>query len=140
MKEDNNKIKIIADKYGVNTLYLFGSQTSGDTHKNSDYDFAVQFNGNVNDEDYFDIKLRLATDLGRLYKNEKVDILVLNSKKTSIVIKYRAIKTGRIIYTKNDIERSRLEHKLMTNYLDRKYYSDRYVKASLKSFARQTII
>lgn len=140
MKEKAEQIKKIAEKYGVNTLYLFGSQASGKTHKNSDYDFAVQLNDNIKEDDYFETKLEIGQALGRVYQAPQVDLIILNNKKVPLALRYRAIKEGKVIYVHDDIRRSRLEHKLMSSYLDRKYYSDRYIKASLKSFANQTNI
>ena len=46
MKTDVEKLKKlispIAEKYGLETVYLFGSQARGDAGPNSDYDFYVK--------------------------------------------------------------------------------------------------
>lgn len=134
----NNNLQKIADKYSINTIYLFGSQATSDVHKNSDHDFAVQIKKNISEKKYFEIKMEIARELGLLYEAEQCDVIILNREaKTSLVMKFRAIKTGKIIHVDDEIERSRLEHRIMSYYFDRQYYSKRYIKMSLKNIANK---
>ncbi len=57
------KIALVAEKIGVEYLYLFGSQARGKTRPRSDFDFAVKFKSNVKDK--FKAKLSLMTELGK---------------------------------------------------------------------------
>lgn len=140
MEFSKEKIKEIAEKYNINTLYIFGSQASGKTHKNSDYDFAVQFNEKVKEKKYFDLKLKVMSEMMRLVKSDKVDLVVLNEKKLPLSLKHRIIKDGKILFVSDDIKRSRMETKIMSFYLDRQYYFKRHIKESLQNIAKNGIL
>lgn len=143
LKFNTTKIKQLAKQYNINTLYLFGSQATGKTHKNSDYDFAVQFQNNVNPKKYFDSKIKILSQIERIIqnnkfnKNKKIDIIILNSQTTPLSLKFQAIKTGKKLYSKNDLLRSELEHKIISFYLDRKYYFKQRADIILKNIAKR---
>ncbi|MCL2607166.1 MAG: nucleotidyltransferase domain-containing protein [Methanomassiliicoccaceae archaeon] len=42
IEELKQAVKPIAEKYGVNKIYLFGSVARGDHNENSDYDFCIE--------------------------------------------------------------------------------------------------
>lgn len=42
IEELKQKIAPIADKYGLQAVYLFGSRARGDAHADSDYDFYIE--------------------------------------------------------------------------------------------------
>ncbi|OGF22150.1 hypothetical protein A2Y83_00925 [Candidatus Falkowbacteria bacterium RBG_13_39_14] len=113
------KIKEIAEKYDINTVYLFGSQAIGDIHENSDYDFAAQFSENIKENKYFDLKLKIMSDIMRLVKSDKVDLVILNEQKSPLALKYRIIKDGKVLFVDDDIKRSRMETRIMSFYFDR---------------------
>lgn len=140
MKILKKQFKQLAEKYNINTIYLFGSQSTGKPHPKSDYDFAAQFGEAVKPDQYFDLKLKLMWEISRLVKSDKVDVVVLNEKKNSLALKFRIIKEGKILYVDDDIIRSRLEHKIMSYYLDRQYYFKRHIDISLKNIAAQGIL
>lgn len=140
MKIAKTQLKQIAQKHNINTVYLFGSQAAGKAHPGSDYDFAVQFKKEVKPAKYFDLKLKLMRDIGKLAESDKIDIVVLNDIKAPLVLKFRIIKEGKILYADDDIARSRMEHKIMSYYLDRQYYFKRHIDASLKNIAAHGIL
>jgi predicted nucleotidyltransferase len=45
---DESQLHRICSKYGIKTLYIFGSQSSGNTHEASDVDILYEFNDDVN--------------------------------------------------------------------------------------------
>ncbi len=140
MEFSKEKIEEITEKYNINTLYIFGSQVTGKIHKNSDYDFAVQFNDKVKETKYFDLKLKIMSEIMRLVKSDKVDLVVLNEKNASLSLKHRIIKDGKILFVGDDIKRSRMETKIMSFYLDRQYYFKRHIKESLQDIAKNGIL
>lgn len=134
------QFKQLARKYNINTIYLFGSQATGKIHPKSDYDFAAQFSEAVKPNQYFDLKLELMHEISKLMKSDKVDVVILNEKKTPLALKFRIIKEGKILYVDDDIIRSRMEHRIMSYYLDRQYYFKRHIDMSLKNIAAQGIL
>jgi uncharacterized protein len=140
--DKNQKLQFrhIGQKYNINTIYIFGSQATGKAHKNSDFDFAIQFDKKVHPEDYFGIKLNLFDGLQKIVRAENIDVVIMDESGTPIALKYRVIKDGKILYVKDDILRSRMEHKIMKLYFDRQYYSKRYMEYSLKHIAEHGIL
>jgi len=139
IKKQGQAIKKIAKKMKINTIYLFGSRAKGGAYFDSDYDFAVQFSKEVKERKYFDLKLKLMSEFSRIAGNDRIDIVVLNQK-IPLALKFRVIKEGKILYVNDDMERSRLEEKIMSNYLDRQYYFKRYINTSLKNIAERGIL
>lgn len=76
VKNNLDKINSVCKKYGVKSLYLFGSATNGDFNDQSDIDFLVEY---YRDEegiaakgfDYFDVLFSLEQITGR-----KIDLVV----------------------------------------------------------------
>ncbi|MFH1029937.1 MAG: nucleotidyltransferase domain-containing protein [bacterium] len=134
------KIKEIAKKYDINAVYLFGSQVTGAVHKNSDYDFAVQFSETVAGNKYFDLKLKIMGEMMKLAKSDKVDLVILNEEKSPLSLKNRIIKDGKILFVNDDIKRSRMETRIMSLYRDRQYYFKRHIKESLENIAKNGIL
>jgi predicted nucleotidyltransferase len=65
---------------GVASVYLFGSHAAGRAHRESDVDLGVLLRWDVKSErrDRFEVRLRLAGELGRLVAPAEPDIVVLN--------------------------------------------------------------
>ena len=99
MKElDQDKIKEIAEKYGLKLLLLFGSRVSGKTHPMSDFDF-----GFISEKELtYSEKGNLIVDLSRLIKKE-ADVVDL--KNIGPLFKYEIVKNNRVLFdAKNEYE------------------------------------
>jgi predicted nucleotidyltransferase len=70
----------LCQKYGVKTLYVFGSVVRGDDHENSDIDCLVEFQDQTGLFDkYMDLKTELSHRLGR-----SIDLVTTNSIRNPI--------------------------------------------------------
>lgn len=134
-----NKNKLISffKKQPIITAYLFGSQAKGNVTKLSDYDFAVQVDEDFPKEDYFDLRLKLINEITDVLNTDKIDVVIINDEATPLSLQFRIIKDGIILYCRDNIKRSDLEVKIMSEYFDRQYYLDRHIKYSLKKFAKE---
>lgn len=110
--------------------YIFGSQVSGKTGKLSDIDVAVYLTapGNIN---LFDTRLKLAGDLSDFLKTDKVDMVILNDAPPLLV--YRILQTGKVIFSRDEAKRLDYEVKAGLNYLDWKFYLDKYAREKFPS-------
>lgn len=117
-------LKRIFKKYpGVKLAYLFGSRATGNGGPLSDFDFAIYLDKTAKNN-FSKIKIKLLTDLGKLLKTNKIDIVILNQSKNS-ELKYNVIKEGKLIYEKVPY-RILIEPKIMNEYFDFNYLLKKY--------------
>jgi len=92
LQEIKERLQPIFENPSLQLVLVFGSLVSGKTHKHSDIDLAFLF-----DED-IDI-LALTNQAIRLLKEDKMDVVDL--RKANPLLKFSAVKTGRLIYEKS---------------------------------------
>jgi predicted nucleotidyltransferase len=91
-KLDEEKIKEIAEKYGLRLLLLFGSQVTGKTHPKSDFDF-----GFISKEEFgYARKCDLMHDLAMLV--EFPDVEDVDLKKAGPLLLKEIVKSNKIIF------------------------------------------
>ncbi len=95
----------------ISLAILFGSYGTEQQRADSDLDFAVLFNTQV---DIY-AEMRLLSDLTGLLGIENIDLVNLN--KASIVVQHEAL-AGKIIYEKNPIITSDYFEKVIKYYCD----------------------
>lgn len=123
---DIHKLKSIFKSVpAVKSAYIFGSRVTGKAVKNSDYDFAVLFDGSLSKENRFDLKLELMAKLSRALRTDAVDVVVLNDV-SSLFFKYIILKEGKSIYQKNDLETAEFESRALGLYFDFRPFMEEY--------------
>jgi len=86
----DEKLIKLCQKHRLALVVLFGSQTTGKTHRQSDYDIAV-----LPDTEMID-RLRLIFDFGEIFAGE-IDLVVL-TKDTDPTLLHEIFFTGKLIY------------------------------------------
>lgn len=116
----------------VEVAYLFGSVSRSDAGPLSDVDVAVLLDEALDAEKRFSIRLDLTSRIGSLLKTNKVDIVVLNESPLSL--SYNIIKDGVVLKSE---ERARVlfESRVLSMYLDRKYFFDRHDERAVERMA-----
>ena len=61
------KLKKMPEFANIDFIILFGSQAEGKSNKNSDYDFAVYYNGNKSER--YDFRLKILSILPEKFDN-----------------------------------------------------------------------
>lgn len=107
--------------------YLFGSYAKGRPHKNSDIDVAVYLKEPVN---IFNRKIELIDLISEITKKNDVDLVILNQAKPFVV--YSILKTGKLLFSKDEELRINFEGKNIKEYLDLTYYLNKYWEAMKK--------
>ncbi|MFH1662189.1 MAG: nucleotidyltransferase domain-containing protein [Candidatus Falkowbacteria bacterium] len=131
-KLTKNQLNRLSKKYKINTFYVFGSQSTGKTTKLSDYDFAVLLDDKVPEKEYGNYQIKIISELLRLVNSNRIDLIILNDKRNSLLLKYNVIKNGKILYEKNKNKRVNIEVNILRRWLDWQYFErlwgDIYVK------------
>lgn len=134
MNIDQKQLKTLKTAFQKNGLvfaYLFGSQATGKATKDSDFDFAVMLSEEVKKNKRFDIRLKLISEISRILKDDKIEVVVLNDTR-SLLLKFVIAKEGKIIFEKNHSARVDFELKAMNEYYDYDSFLNSYNQAFLK--------
>lgn len=115
----------------VQVAYLFGSSCRGSQGPESDTDIAVLLSGLP--ENRLDYHLDLTDRLTRLF-GDRVDLIILNEAPP--VLSHQVIKTGKVIYCRDDMARVQFEARAMREYLDLAWLRERYDKALIKEISK----
>ena len=131
---DFNKI---FKNYPIQFVYLFGSFAKDQAKQNSDIDIAVCFSIDVPEDRIHQIHMELISELSKLLKNDKIDIIILNSM--PVFFAFRVIKEGNIIFCPEEYEilRIRYEQKIMSLYFDYNYYYKRHAQININTIAQE---
>ncbi len=121
-----------SSKDSIILAYLFGSTVRGDTGRLSDVDIGVLLDEKLSKKDRFDLELKLMGEIAALIKKNKIDMVVLNE--APLLLAYNIIKNG-IILKSDETERVKFETKLLSMYMDEKYYIKRHTEETLKRIA-----
>ena len=115
-KEQLKDLELIFRTYSaIKLVYFFGSKATGKEGPLSDYDFAVYLD-EKDKKRIFDIKFTLMDKISRVFKTDKIDIVILNLTE-SPELKYSIISEGRLIY-ENEPYRLIVEPKILNEYFD----------------------
>jgi predicted nucleotidyltransferase len=111
----------------VVVAYLFGSQARGDAGPLSDVDVAVLLEEGLSSAEILALRLRLMEAIGRALRLERVDVVALND--ASYLLQHRVIRDGRILFSRDELARVRYEFRVLRDYLDFRYFEDKYFRA-----------
>jgi len=131
-KQKKEKIEQIAQKYSLEMLLLFGSQISGKTHKESDYDIAYlsEMDFSIEDEG------RLIIDLLPIVEGRDERIInLVNIKKTTPLILYAMTAHAQILYEKDTVTFAQLRAYAFKKYIEMKPMYKERERRMQKQFA-----
>jgi len=122
----------------VRVAYLFGSYGKDKAGPLSDLDIAVLLDGCLDKREIFDLRLRLINGISSILRTDKVDVVIMNN--APLLLNYNIISEGKILDSKDELERVMFETHILSRYLDRRYYDERRVKMGIKSIAEKGIL
>jgi uncharacterized protein len=99
----------------IKLVYFFGSRAKRAAGPLSDYDFAVYF-GDIKSIRMFSIKLDLITQISRILKSDRVDIVILNLTK-SPELKYGILQEGILVFERVPFK-VLVEPRILNEYFD----------------------
>ncbi|MBZ4686928.1 MAG: hypothetical protein PWQ96_763 [Clostridia bacterium] len=89
----------------IRLAVLFGSQVSGETREDSDFDIAILIDKSSYPQASIEIgklKRKLIRELSLFFETSKIDLVLLN--RASPLLKFQVARTGKVIYQKNRSE------------------------------------
>ena len=114
-------------------VYLFGSYASGSQTELSDIDFAILFNKDV-DTDLMR-EMEIMAQISLIIKKEDVDLVNLN--KAPIYLQHEIIKTGELIFEREQDKLSDFIYYVLTYYYDEKIRLDKYYREYEKALKEE---
>ena len=126
-------LKILEGQKYIKLTYLFGSVANGKEGKLSDVDIAVLLDDSLSKKERFDLQLKLIGDLSAILKTNNLDLIIMNDAPLSL--RYEIIKANYPLFIRNEAERIDFEAKILSAYLDRRYYEKRASDEFLKKVA-----
>ena len=124
-----SKLEILINEFNkkedILLIYLFGSYSKETQNKLSDIDFAILLHQNAKDF-YFNKQMEYLGLLIDIFRRDDIDLVILNS--APLLLQFKVVKSGKLIYAKNELTRIRFEENVIRNYLDMKSLYDYYNK------------
>lgn len=99
--------------------YLFGSRARGTAAPRSDIDIAVLFSDKVKQDDYFDKRIELASEIDKALRTYKTEVICL--QEAPPLLKHEAVFRGKAIFVKDRNLQFKVETRIMQEYEDTKY-------------------
>lgn len=131
IQDFDQKIKnILKKEKDIILAYLFGSVARGEMTLLSDIDIGILFDSGINAMQRLDIKLKLMGEISSACGLNKIDIVDMD--KSSTLLNYNIIKHGKILRSVDENMRVRFETRMISRYLDEKYYLRRHSDFFLK--------
>lgn len=122
-KERKEKIRKIAEKYQLKLVLLFGSQATGKTHKESDFDVAYLPEKNLSYDDEIDINLQFTY----IFRYDRVD--TVDIRKAPPLLLYAIFRECLILFKKDDLIFSTRRAYAFKKYIEAKpFYEKRFKK------------
>jgi len=110
--------------------YLFGSHARNKSTALSDIDIAILLREALNEDQFFEARLRIMDDVAhRLHFND-VDVLILNH--APLALRYRALRDGKILFCRDEKARVHFATETTLAYLDFKPVIDLFQRATLE--------
>jgi len=128
----------IRKEEAVRVAYLFGSHATGQAGPLSDLDIAVLLDRRLGKQECFDLRLRLINGISSISKTDKVDIVLMNS--APLLLNYNVISKGRVLDSKDELQRVVFETYILSRYLDRRYYHERHIRMGIKRIVEKGIL
>ncbi|MDN5308916.1 MAG: uncharacterized protein PWP14_310 [Methanolobus sp.] len=114
----------------VELAYLFGSVAEGKAGALSDIDIGVYLAGTMTKAERGLRRIELISGLTVLLGTDRVDLLVLND--TPPVLSFEIIRPNVLVFERDSSLKVDVEQRIMSVYLDWKYYEDRLNRNLLK--------
>jgi len=127
-KEQQNKLDKILESREVIFAYLFGSQATENAVANSDVDIAVMFDKKLSEDERFQRRLKLMSELPKIFAGKKVEVVSLNDTR-DILFKFAIVQPGKIIFKKDYDALLDFDLKTTNDYYDFKPFLKMYNEA-----------
>ena len=130
-------VEFLSKQEHVKLAYLFGSVAEGKEGKLSDVDLAVFLDESLSKLERFRLQLKLISELTSILKTDRIDLTVMNN--APLTLNYEIIKANHPLLVRDEGQKIDFEHRILSCYLDRRYYDKRWAAEFLKKVAERGI-
>ena len=124
LKKYCQKINKTLKENDVILAYLFGSETKGTSHKESDVDIGVLFDKKVQFKDYLKKEGKLIEFFSEIFLKREINIVNLNIAPP--LLKQVTILEGSLLYQRDDLTRILFQIQTLQEYEDYLHLSNIY--------------
>jgi len=120
-------------KLGVATVFLFGSQVSGNASPLSDRDIGVLMKAQPSDAENTGLYHSFYDLFSDLFPGSRVDIVTLQT--APLPIQYSVVTEGKILFEEDPVLTADYIHQVINSYLDFRYILDEFDRVTLEKYA-----
>lgn len=114
---NKKSLRSVFRRHPILFAYLFGSQAKGRVAASSDVDIAAFLSPDLSPAERGDLRMSLASDLMGALKRDDLDLVILNGAPPFLA--FQAIQPGVLLYSRDDLARTRFEARTLSLYFDR---------------------
>ncbi|MGC9516176.1 MAG: type VII toxin-antitoxin system MntA family adenylyltransferase antitoxin [Methanomicrobiales archaeon] len=133
MKNEEEVKDFLKKEDYIQLAYLFGSVAQEKAGELSDVDIAVYLDKSLNKNERINLKFKLISQLEEILKTDRLDLVVMNE--VPISLNFEVIKANHPLFIRDQDHKVEVEHYIMSRYLDRQYYDQRWSENQLKKTA-----
>ena len=134
MKYEEKVKEFLQKQEHIELAYLFGSVAQRRSGKLSDVDLAILLDESLDRKEKFNLNLRLISDLEDILKTDRLDLVIMNDAPYSL--NYEIIKANHPLFIRDENIKVDFEHYILSRYLDRQYYDERWADTLIKKTAK----
>src|SRR5579863_2135865 len=121
--ERQSRLNQLFTQSPVNAAYLAGSLSTRTTFGHlTDVDIAILLMDQIKSDQFLDYQLYFFSELAKRLESESIDVVILNQ--ASLLLKLQVIKSGQILFTRDEKQRVSFETKAVMDYLDFKKFDE----------------
>lgn len=121
--EKQNRLNQLFAQSPVNAAYLAGSLSNRASFGHlSDVDIAILLMDQIKADQFLDYQLYFFSELAKRLESDSIDVVILNQ--ASLLLKLQVIKSGQILFSRDEKQRISFETKAVMDYLDFKKFDE----------------
>ncbi|MFQ6128734.1 MAG: nucleotidyltransferase domain-containing protein [Thermoplasmata archaeon] len=129
---------LLREDDSIEVAYLFGSVARGRSGPLSDIDVAVFLKDSLGRRERHEKRLSLVNEISSALKTDEINVVIMND--SPLLLNFNIIRDGKVLKSKEESRRVLLETRIMSSYLDRKFYDDMHVREGMKRIAEKGIL
>lgn len=121
--EKQSRLNQLFAQSPVNAAYLRGALSNRTAFGHlTDVDIAILLMDQVKADQFLDYQLYFFSELAKRLESDNIDVMILNQ--ASLLLKLQIIKSGQILYSRDEKHRVSFETKAVMDYLDFKKFDE----------------
>lgn len=130
IKFSKTALAVMAERYQLADIYIFGSKITGFQREESDFDIGVRFkNGLPNFGERSRVYGDMFSDFSSIFEGEKIDLVFI--EEVPLHFQFKIVTEGKLIYAEEMDRALNFLENIANRYRDYKYFIDEYFQGVL---------